>query len=363
MSSSHLAPTGEQFTIADSGYVAVITQGGATLRALEFEGRPLVDGFGIDEMPTGGRGQLLMPWVNRIGDGHYEFEGHAYQLPLSEPALHNASHGLVRWAAWSLVEQAAASVSLSYRLMAQSGYPWTLDLVVTYVVGADGLKVTQSAMNLASTPAPYASGAHPYLTLGVQVDSLELTLPAEKRLTTDERKLPTGLVDVTGTEFDFREPRVIGETQWDHAVTSLTPKRQPRTPLLGEPARPARRCRRGSMGGHSPQMAPGLQRRREPVRATSIPGRGADDRTPGRLPQRHGCHHLGPCGRERRFVLCRVGHRVRLGTRRRMIDERPQLPDRESGTSPVRALDPHDRHRRAVGEVQARPRSAAAEVR
>lgn len=224
-----IAPSGDQFMIEGHGYEAVITEGGATLRSLQFNGRPLIDGFGLDEIPTGGRGQLLMPWTNRIGDGRYEFEGKSYQLPLSEPAMNNASHGLVRWVAWTVVEQTPSSVSLGYRLMAQSGYPWTLDLSVDYAVGAEGLKVTQAATNRASTNAPYASGAHPYLTLGVQIDSLELSLPAALRLTTDERKLPTGAVEVTGSEFDFRETRVIGDTQWDHAVTQLTV-----TPLTGE---------------------------------------------------------------------------------------------------------------------------------
>ncbi len=215
-------PTGDQFTIADAGYEAVITQGGGTLRSLEYNGRSLIDGFAADEMSSGGRGQLLMPWPNRIGDGRYEFEGTTYQLPLSEPALHNASHGLVRWVSWSLLAHTPNSVTLGYRLMAQSGYPWALDLTVEYVLRADGLEVIQSATNLAPTAAPYASGAHPYLTVGAQVDELELSLPAATRLTTDERKLPTGSVAIAGSEFDFSSPRPIAATQWDHAVTTLT---------------------------------------------------------------------------------------------------------------------------------------------
>src|SRR4051812_49890917 len=117
-------------------------------------------------MSTAGRGQLLMPWPNRIRDGRYSFSGRDHQLPLSEPAAGNASHGLVRWAAWTLEELSSASVSLTYRLMAQSGYPWTVDLHVLYDLSADGLTVTQTATNLSASPAPYASGAHPYLRVG-----------------------------------------------------------------------------------------------------------------------------------------------------------------------------------------------------
>ena len=68
------APTGEQFEISGGGYRAVVTEGGATLRLLEHDGRPVVDGFAEDAMPAVGRGQLLMPWPNRIRDGAYSFE-------------------------------------------------------------------------------------------------------------------------------------------------------------------------------------------------------------------------------------------------------------------------------------------------
>ena len=172
-------PSGDQFEIAGGGYRAVVTECGATLRVLEHDGRPLVHGFAEDEMSAAARGQLLVPWPNRIRDGAYSFDGRDLQLGLTEPGRGNASHGLVRWAAWTPEEHAASSVSLSYRLMAQSGYPWTIDLHVLYDLSADGLTVTQTATNLSDRPAPYASGAHPYLTAGDgPVDGWELTLPA-----------------------------------------------------------------------------------------------------------------------------------------------------------------------------------------
>jgi aldose 1-epimerase len=217
-----LAPTGDQFQIEAGGYRAVVTESGAALRLLELDGRPLLDGFAEDALPSGGRGQLLMPWPNRIRDGSYSFGGTDHQLALTEPSRHNASHGLVRWAAWSVEEHTANSVSLGYRLMAQTGYPWTVDLHVLYDLSADGLTVTQTATNMSGSPAPYAQGAHPYLVAGAgPVDGWELTLPAATRLLVDDRLLPTGRADVAGTAYDFRAARPVGGTVLNDAFTDL----------------------------------------------------------------------------------------------------------------------------------------------
>ena len=217
-----VAPSGDQFEISGGGYRAVVTESGAALRVLDHEGRPVVDGFGEDEMSRGGRGQLLMPWPNRIRDGRYSYDGRSLQLGLSEAARGNASHGLARWAAWTLEEHSPASVSLTYRLMAQSGYPWTVDLHVLYDLSADGLTVTQTATNLSSSPAPYASGAHPYLTVGAgPVAGWELTLPASTRLVVDEQLIPVGEEPVDGTAYDFRVTRPLRDTVVDSAFGDL----------------------------------------------------------------------------------------------------------------------------------------------
>jgi aldose 1-epimerase len=218
-----VAPSGEQFEIAGAGYRAVVTESGAALRVLEYAGRSLIDGFGEQEMSSGGRGQLLAPWPNRIEDGSYEFEGRSLQLALTEPSRHNASHGLARWAAWSLEEHAESSVSLTYRLMAQTGYPWAVDLHVIYDLSADGLTVTQTATNLSDSPAPYASGAHPYLSAGAgPVDDWELTLPAATRLLiSPDRLLPIGREAVDATAYDFRVTRPIRGTVLNNAFTDL----------------------------------------------------------------------------------------------------------------------------------------------
>jgi len=217
-----VAPSGEQFVVEGGGYRAVVTEGGAGLRELEYDGRPLVEGYAEDDPASGGRGQLLLPWPNRIRDGRYGFAGRDHQLPLSEVDRGHASHGLVRWACWRPVEVSGDAIALAYRLMAQPGYPWTLDLAVRYAVSGDGLTVTVTATNRAAEPAPFAAGAHPYLRVGPgPVDTWELSVPARTALAIDDRKIPTGRVEVAGGDLDFRDGRQIGDTLLDTAYTDL----------------------------------------------------------------------------------------------------------------------------------------------
>jgi len=218
-----VAPSGDQYEISGGGYRAVVTECGAGLRELEYDGRPLVLGFPEDRSASSGRGQLLVPWPNRLAGATYTFEGTEHRLPIDERARGNASHGLVRWAAWTPEELTAHSVSLVLRLMSRPGYPWTLDLHALYDLSADGLTVTVTATNLSGSSAPYAQGAHPYLVAGPgRVDDWELTLPAATRLLTDDRLIPTGREDVRDTDLDFRMARPLRRTSLDSAFTDLT---------------------------------------------------------------------------------------------------------------------------------------------
>ena len=233
-----VAPSGDQFEISGGGYRAVVTECGAGLRVLEHDGRPLVLGYAEDAQATAGRGQLLAPWPNRIRDGAYTFEGRDLRLPLTEASRGHAIHGLVRWVPWTVEEMTAHSVSLVCRLMSQPGYPWTVDLHTLYDLSADGLTVTVTATNMSSSPAPYAVGAHPYLTAGPgPVDRWELTLPAATRLLVDDRMVPTGREDVRDTDLDFRMARPIRSTSLDTAFTDLARDADGRVEvLLRDPA-------------------------------------------------------------------------------------------------------------------------------
>jgi aldose 1-epimerase len=216
--------TGTQYEISAGDYLAVVTELGAGLRGLEFQGEPVIAGYEADEVPPAGAGQLLAPWPNRVDGGRYTFAGASYQLDLSEPARGNAIHGLTRWTGWRATAHAPDVVQLSHLLHGSPGYPFCIELTARYRLEAEtGLQVTIMAHNTGSRPAPYGTGCHPYLTTGAPVvDDCELTLPAAQWLAADDRGIPRGKPeDVSGTPFDFRAARPIGSTQLDHALTGL----------------------------------------------------------------------------------------------------------------------------------------------
>ena len=106
----------------------------------------------------------------------------------------------------------------------EKGYPFCLEIDAEYRLDpGTGLRVAVTARNRGSRAAPYGTGSHPYLTVRTpSVDECELTLPAARWLPMDDRGIPSGPpAAVEGTPCDFRQPRPIGATRLDHALTGL----------------------------------------------------------------------------------------------------------------------------------------------
>lgn len=211
-----LNPTGTQYPITHSRYSAVVTEIGATLRSLTFDGREVLHTFAEDEAPTGSMGRQLLPWPNRIRDGRYTFDGAEYQLPITEVPRNTALHGLNEGVAWDLVSHTADEVVMGSVYYPQRGWNAVLEARITHRLDDEGLTVTVEVTNVGATRAPYGYGVHPYLA--ADLSTAVLTLPFSEELIVDpERLLPIEVAGVT-PEHDFREPRAIGDTVFDTAL-------------------------------------------------------------------------------------------------------------------------------------------------
>jgi aldose 1-epimerase len=172
-------PSGEQIEIRAGSNALWSSRSAPDCAPTPFPSRDVLDGYDAEEMAGSGRGQVLIPWPNRIQDGAYEFAGTPHQLPLNEPAAGNAIHGLVRWASWSTGQREADRVALAYTLHPQPGYPFSTRSQhrvrpLRRRAPRDDERDERRARGL-----PLWKRPAPYLTLGTEkVDTLLLHAPA-----------------------------------------------------------------------------------------------------------------------------------------------------------------------------------------
>jgi aldose 1-epimerase len=222
-------PTGRQYTIAGYDQQLVVTEVGAALRSYQVSGREVLWGFAETELPVSSQGQLLLPWPGRCEGGTYEFQGSRYQLAVTNPQANIAQHGLVRAVPWRAVEHRDRVVTFEVVLYPQQGYPFTLALRQQYELSRTGLVVTTGATNIGTVTAPYATGMHPYFTVGTAlIDDNELRVPALQYLP----RTPNGAatvppMPVDGTPWDLRKPSRVGSTRFNPAVAYANLIRDP----------------------------------------------------------------------------------------------------------------------------------------
>lgn len=188
------------------------TEVGATIRRLDVDGIAILEPFAVDALTDGAHGALLAPWPNRIPTGRYEFGGQEYQLDLSDPSHGAAIHGLVRWQPFECRLHVDDAVTLGHLLWPSPGYPFALELAVTYSVDEEGLRVRVEVHNVGTVTCPFALGHHPYFAAGdgARVDDLAIRVPGIEYATMDARGELGGWQGVDGSPYDFRSGRIVG---------------------------------------------------------------------------------------------------------------------------------------------------------
>jgi aldose 1-epimerase len=198
-------------------WTAVTSSLGASLRGVTCRGEPVVTGYRGADAKQGGQGDVLIPFPGRVKGGTYEWDGVRHQLPLTDKDGPNAIHGFVRKVDWATASVDGSAVTYRLDFAGAEGYPFPLGIQLRYALGDDGLTVTCSVTNAGSVDAPGGMGFHPYFTVGSPlVDADTLTLPFSEVLEF-EQLIPTGTVHtVAEAGLDFRAPRRIGDTRFNH---------------------------------------------------------------------------------------------------------------------------------------------------
>ncbi len=204
---------------------------GASLRGLwqvEADGNrtDIITGYEGAKNKAGGQGDVLIPFPGRVRDGKYTFENKPYQMAQNDKESSGAIHGFVRHQQWEVEAQSEHDITYATAMNSgdHPGYPFALRVRVTYALQAAGMMCQFDIANVGQEDAPVAAGFHPYFTVGSEhIDADSLTLPFEDTLEF-ANLLPTGKVlPVENTPFDFRQPRVIGDTVFNTCY--LNPRR------------------------------------------------------------------------------------------------------------------------------------------
>lgn len=121
---------------------------------------------------------VLFPFVGRLKDDQYSYQGHIY---------HQTQHGFARDMIFKIIEETASSVKLSLtdNDQTRSVYPFAFKLTISYTLLGRTLKVAYQVENPSqSQDLLYALGAHPgfHLPLNSQgrFDNLEVSIDPAK---------------------------------------------------------------------------------------------------------------------------------------------------------------------------------------
>lgn len=148
-------------------------------------------------LTAGFRGAKLSPFVCRLRNGAYSFDGTSYKVGRYYFGEH-AIHGLLYNAVFSVKEISAtyhsASVVLAYDYPGNDpGFPFPYRMQIDWTLVAGGrLHSVTSVINRHTSPIPIADGWHPYFALGDTIDDCVLTFNCRQRLAYDEDLMPAG---------------------------------------------------------------------------------------------------------------------------------------------------------------------------
>ncbi len=163
------------------------------------------------------QGVIVGPVCNRIGGAEIEINGEKYKLTANEKGitcLH--SGGELGFSLWKAIVTDSDSVEFSYTAADGShGFPGEKNITVTYKLTDDNaVHISYEAVSDKDTYLNFTN--HAYFNLNGfdngDILSHKLTIDADRFTEVDENSIPTGNnLEVEGTVFDFRTPRVIGK--------------------------------------------------------------------------------------------------------------------------------------------------------
>jgi aldose 1-epimerase len=148
----------------------------------------------------------LVPYVNRIRDGHFSFRGRDVTLAPNMAGDVSPLHGQGWLAPWQVERASAADATLSFHH--QPGeWPWEYRAEQRCALDEGGLSLSLSCRNLSPEPMPCGLGQHPYFHCGGET---RIDTKVSHVWTIDELVLPVEKIPAAG-RFDLADRLVCGQ--------------------------------------------------------------------------------------------------------------------------------------------------------
>lgn len=161
-------------------------------------------------------GAVVGPYANRIAGGTYSIGEETYTFPQNNngQTLHGGLKGL-DMVVWDVKSVSESSIVLTYlHPDGQDGHPGNLSIEMTYTLTPDNkFRVDYKASTDKATHVNMSH--HSFFNLKGEgngtINDHILYINASHTTPVDSVLIPTGeIADVTGTPFDFRQPKAIG---------------------------------------------------------------------------------------------------------------------------------------------------------
>lgn len=180
----------------------------------------------------------LVPYSNRIANGHLEFDGKEIVLAPNFPGVRHPMHGDGWAATWQVALSSPTSAELVYEHDARSGWPFRYRARQSFALDEGALSVTFTLENLQPHDVPGGIGLHPFF---VRESDTELSCRTQFVWRGDAEVLPVERTLVP-PEWDFRSPRRVEEVRldncfdgWDGRASIVWPARRLRLDLEASP--------------------------------------------------------------------------------------------------------------------------------
>ncbi|MBA3511218.1 aldose 1-epimerase [Sphingomonas sp.] len=148
----------------------------------------------------------LVPYVNRIRGGRFDFRGREVALAVNMAGDPSPLHGQGWLAPWEVDSAAASQAVLSFHHR-PGEWPWEYCAEQCFELDEAGLSLRLTCRNLSDEPMPCGLGQHPYFQCG---PATRIDTRVTHVWTIDEQVLPVGKIAAAG-RFDLADRPVCGQ--------------------------------------------------------------------------------------------------------------------------------------------------------